>query len=59
MAAIVASMVDTEDGWAPGGIAGMIANPFYTITIDDRLTSLSRAASPAALYDRMELVHCE
>jgi hypothetical protein len=59
MAAIVDSMVDTEDGWAPGVIAGMIANPFYAISIDDGLTSLSRTASPEALHDRMGLVHCE
>ncbi len=31
-------MAADEGDWAPGDIAGMIANPFYAINIDDGLT---------------------
>jgi hypothetical protein len=30
-------MTDRDD-WTPGDITGMIANPFYAITIDEGLT---------------------
>src|ERR1019366_7329564 len=34
--ATVAGMADDDD-WTPGDITGMIANPFYAITIDEGL----------------------
>jgi hypothetical protein len=33
----VAHVTDRDD-WTPGDVAGMIANPFYAITIDEGLT---------------------
>ncbi len=33
----MAGVAADEDEWAPGDIAGMIANPFYAINIDDGL----------------------
>lgn len=35
-AATVSGVVD-DDGWAPDDVAGMIANPFYAITLDEGL----------------------
>jgi hypothetical protein len=34
---MVANMADHGD-WTPGDVAGMVANPFYAITVDETLT---------------------